>query len=360
MDVIRCDEPSYLIWKWHPEGTISGNNRRENAIRLGSSLRVKEGSVAAFVNNQNGIIQQDYIEGPYDGVLSTNNLPILSRAIGLAFHGESPFQAEIYFINLAQLVQVKYAVPYFDVFDPRFLDFGVPTAVRGTITFHIVDYRRFVELHRLESFSMTDFQNQIKDAVIRSIKSVVSNAPEEYGIPVVQLERKIDQINDIVQAKLMERFKNEFGVTITSVDIAAIDIDKASDGYQQLKAVTKDVTTATMRAKTEVDIAAMRSDQELDSYERKRIIDNATAMCFPPPIPQSSPATSQISKTTYNVAINGQSAGPFAIEALRSMIDAGMISIETLVWTAGMSEWKKICDVDELKLLMNGIPPIPQ
>ena len=43
MDEIRCDEPSYLIWKWHPAGSVPGNNNRENAIRWGSSLRVKDG-----------------------------------------------------------------------------------------------------------------------------------------------------------------------------------------------------------------------------------------------------------------------------------------------------------------------------
>ena len=43
MDEIRCDEPSYLIWKWHPKGSQKGENDRENSIRWGSSLRVKEG-----------------------------------------------------------------------------------------------------------------------------------------------------------------------------------------------------------------------------------------------------------------------------------------------------------------------------
>lgn len=46
MDEIRCDEPSYLIWKWHPQGSRVGYNNRENAIRWGSSLRVKDGEVA--------------------------------------------------------------------------------------------------------------------------------------------------------------------------------------------------------------------------------------------------------------------------------------------------------------------------
>jgi hypothetical protein len=33
MDEIRCDEPNYLIWKWHPSGSQPGENQRENAIR---------------------------------------------------------------------------------------------------------------------------------------------------------------------------------------------------------------------------------------------------------------------------------------------------------------------------------------
>ena len=33
MDEIRCDEQSYLIWKWRPAGAELNNNSRENAIR---------------------------------------------------------------------------------------------------------------------------------------------------------------------------------------------------------------------------------------------------------------------------------------------------------------------------------------
>lgn len=35
MDEIRCDEPSYLIWKWHPAGAQPGNNNRRKRHSLG-------------------------------------------------------------------------------------------------------------------------------------------------------------------------------------------------------------------------------------------------------------------------------------------------------------------------------------
>lgn len=65
MDVIRCDEPEYLVWKWRPSGEAN-TTKKENAIRYGSSLRVKDGEVAVFVYNQENGTQQDFIEGPFD------------------------------------------------------------------------------------------------------------------------------------------------------------------------------------------------------------------------------------------------------------------------------------------------------
>lgn len=265
MDEIRCDEPSYLIWKWHPVGSQQGNNNRENAIRWGSSLRVKDGEVAAFVYKQKDGTMQDFIVGPFDQTIKTANFPVLASIIGLAYDGGTPFQAEVYFINLAKVVQIKFAVPFFEVYDPRFLDFGVPTAIRGTLTFHISDYREFIKLHRLDNFNLDDFQRQVRDAIVRYVKGTVANAPSEYNIPVIQLERKIAEITENVEPVLSERMKETFGVTITGFDISAIEIDKTSDGYMQLKAVTQDIATATIQAETEAKIRNIQAKQRIEA-----------------------------------------------------------------------------------------------
>lgn len=263
MDVIRCDEPSYLIWKWQPKATESTNSR-ENAIRLGSRLRVKDGEVAVFFYKKNGVMQ-DYIVGPYDQTIKTANLPVLSSIVGLAYGGDTPFQAEIYFINLARIIQVKFGVPFFDVYDPRFSDFGVPTAVRGTISFGISDYKEFVKLHRLIDFNLDDFQKQIRDVVSRYVKDVVANAPAVHNIPLVQIESKTAQINDVLEYDLGERLKENFGVVVSGIDIGVIEIDKSSEGYRQLMAVTKDVTTATVKAETEAKVKDIAAKQRIEA-----------------------------------------------------------------------------------------------
>ena len=280
MDEIRCDEPSYLIWKWHPAGAQPGNNNRENAIRWGSSLRVKDGEVAVFVYNQKNGVMQDYIEGPYDEIIKTENLPVLASIIGLAYDGGTPFQAEVYFINLARIIQVKFGVPFFDIYDPRFADFGVPVAVRGTVSFRIADYREFIKLHRLNSFRLDDFQKQIRDAVSRYVKDTVANASAANNIPVIQIETKTAQINDVVEYDISERLKEGFGVLVSGVDIGAIEIDKSSEGYRQLMAVTKDITATRIEAETQDYVERLRIQREEGQYAMHKQTQTANIGAF--------------------------------------------------------------------------------
>lgn len=280
MDEIRCDEPSYLIWKWHPAGVQLGESNRENAIRWGSSLRVKEGEVAVFVYPQYDGVMQEYIEGPCDMILNTANLPILSSIVGLAYEGGTPFQAEVYFINLAKIVQVKFGVPFFDVYDPRFSDFGVPVAVRGTVSFSIADYREFIKLHRLNNFNLDDFQKQIRDAVSRYVKDCVANAPAANNIPVIQIESKTAQINDAVEYDLSVRLKENFGVVVSGIDIGAIEIDKSSEGYRQLMAVTKDVAATRIEAETQDYVERLRIQREEGQYSMHKQTQTANIGAF--------------------------------------------------------------------------------
>lgn len=271
MDEIRCDEKDYLIWKWQP----ANNMRRENAIRWGSSLRVREGSVAVFICRRKGQDAiQEFIEGPFDEVLNTSNLPIIASFVAAAYGGGTPFQAEVYFINLAKVVQSRFAVRYFDVFDQRFPDFGVPVAVRGTLTFKIADYREFIELHRLDEFTLEDFQSQVRDAVSRRVKSLVANMPSKLGVPLLQLAGRTDDLSELANDELSPQLRNVFGIELSSLDIAAIDVDEESDGYARLMAVTRDVTEATVRAQTEANIKNIHDMQRVQMenlQERLRI-----------------------------------------------------------------------------------------
>ena len=264
MNVIRCDEQEYLVWKWRPEGQEANSTSRENSIRYGSSLRVKDGEVAVFVYKQKDGAMQDFIVGPYDDTIKTANFPILSSIVGLAFGGESPFQAEVYFINLQGNNQVKFAIPYFDVTDPRLPDFPVPVAVRGSLTFALEDYRNFIKLNRLIDFDLEAFKKQIKDAMVRKIKGIVTNVPSDLGMPVVQMERKIDEISEVLETRLKDRL-DEFGVMMKHIDISAVEIDKESEAYQEVKGLTGGITAKTMQAQADLNIKNMQDQQAMNA-----------------------------------------------------------------------------------------------
>jgi len=264
MDVIRCDEPDYLVWKWRPAGS-SENSIKENSIRYGSSLRVKQGEVAVFVYSKDGGEIQDFIVGPHDETIKTANFPILSNIVGTAFGGQSPFQAEVYFINVSGNNQLKFGIPYFDVFDPRFLDFSVPVSVRGTLTFNLTDYQSFIKLNRLIDFNKEDLFNQVKDAITKRIKQVVTNLPAETQRPVIQIERNIIEVNERITPEIQQRLVTDFGLNLKALDISAIEINKETEDYQKLAAITADQVTKTIDAQNAVNIKNLVDTQEINA-----------------------------------------------------------------------------------------------
>ncbi len=265
MDMIRCDEQDYLIHKWRPKGAELNESKKENAIRWGSSLRVKDGEVAVFVYKQKDGTMQDFIEGPFDETIKTANFPVIASIIGLAYAGGTPFQAEVYFINLAGINQIKFGIPYFNVYDPRFLDFGVPVAARGSITFNISDYKAFVKLHRLINFDAEQFKSQIKDGLTKYVKGIITNIPADNGMPVLQMERKILEINDLIEPRIKSALENDFGVNVKRFDLANIEFDKESEEYEKLILMTRTQQEKTIVTQTDVNLKNLEETQDINA-----------------------------------------------------------------------------------------------
>lgn len=264
LDVIRCDQENYLIWKWRPSGEANSTNK-ENAIRWGSSLRVKDGEVAVFVYKQKDGANQEFIEGPFDDTIKTANFPVLSSLIGLAYAGQSPFQAEVYFINLQGQQDLQFGVPYFDVFDSRFLDFPVRMAARGSIKFNLTDYKAFIKLHRLINFDLEKFRVLVRDAVLKYVKGIISNVPAEHGIAVLQIERKLLEINDLIAPRLSRAFQDDFGVNLVRFDLATIEVDKSTEEYQQLRSITADLEMAMRQKQNELSMRNLDQTQDINA-----------------------------------------------------------------------------------------------
>ncbi len=413
MDVIRCDEQEYLVWKWRPSGEVN-STKRENAIRYGSSLRVKDGEVAVFVYKKEGGEVMDFIVGPHDQKIETANFPILASIVGAAWGGNSPFQAEVYFINLQGNNQIRFAVPYFDVADPRFPDFTVPMAVRGTITFNLTDYKQFIKLNRLIDFDLDALGQQIKGAVTKFTKNFVINCPLDNNIPVLQLERKVVEISDLIQARLAPIFADDFGVNLKRFDISAIEIDKDSENYAEFVHLTKEQQARRAEIDTEQYERVSKLSAESQFIQAHAINQQADVLKTAahsmgqmggmdlgggggmnpagimmgmamggamgsqmagmmngfgqqaqpqqpqqaPPMPGGSPVPPPMpSAVQYMVAINGQQYGPYNMQQMQQMAQSGQINAQVLVWAQGMPQWIAAGSVPELAQLFGATPP---
>lgn len=188
--------------------------------------------------------------------------------------------------NLSKGSQLNFAIPYFDVFDPRLQDYGVPVSVHGAVVYAIEDMDLFHSVNRNEGYSDETFKNKLRGQLTKFIKSVVSNAPSDAQIPVVQIERKIFEISELIQQRVTPQVEKLFGITIRSLDITGINVDKESRGYRELKALTADLEKERMMAQhnaqisnfnlnndLQQDMLNKQSELNLDAMGRKQELD---------------------------------------------------------------------------------------
>lgn len=93
-DVIKCEvNDKELVYKFSSEN-----------LRLGSQLVVYPTQTAFFVKG--GVILDEFICGTY--TLKTENIPLLGKLINLPFNGQTPFKAEVWFINQIAILDCKW------------------------------------------------------------------------------------------------------------------------------------------------------------------------------------------------------------------------------------------------------------
>ena len=324
--------------------------------------------------------------------------------------------------NLAKGSQVKFRVQYFDVFDPRFENFAVPVAVACMLVYGVDDIDRFNSINKTQNINDGVFQQKLKGQVTKYIKGVVTNAPIDNQIPVLQLERKILEISELVQRYVSPKIESLFGVIVRSIDITEIVVDKESRGYRELKAVTTDVEKDTLQARSSLNLDAMKRQQEMnlggqEEMQRMQLEHQRETMriqreelqrasrlqtesnflgahqanlnagvqmtqaqtqgsMFAPQMPNSAPPMpgmggmppmpGAVPQVSYMVGVNGQQVGPCDWNQLQQMVQQGQLTHQTYVWKQGMPQWQLAGEVMELTPLFQGsapqmpeLPPMP-
>lgn len=244
MDTIRCDEKDFLIWKWRPAGQDVNTTNKENAIRTGSSLSVRPGQAAVFLyQNQNG--EYDIIKGPYNDVVKTENMPVLANIIGAAYAGGTPFQAEVYYFNLARGMEIPFTIPYFRVVpaEAEYKAYDVQVAIKGSLVFEVPTQPEFIK-QMFEAWggndtTLEELEQKMKSLLTQEVKQIVANAPKDTGIFIMHFNSLIGEMGAYILSRLQNKIAQRFGVLATDVTISDIRYDEESEGYQNLKRITE-------------------------------------------------------------------------------------------------------------------------
>ena len=173
-------------------------DRQDNEIKMGAQLTVREGQVAVMVNE--GKLADVFSPGRYE--LSTQNMPILTTLKSWKFGFNSPFKAEVYFINTRQFLNQKWGTS--NPVMMRDAEFGmIRLRAFGIYSFSVSDPTAFLrEVFGTSALMTTD---GVTGHIKRMLVSGLSDAIAQSKIPALDLAANYDELSLYAKQTLSQR-----------------------------------------------------------------------------------------------------------------------------------------------------------
>ncbi|MCX6312339.1 MAG: SPFH domain-containing protein [Bacteroidetes bacterium] len=359
IDIIEWTDSSNdtMVWRFP---------RFQNEIKNNAKLTVRESQVAVFVNE--GQFADVFMPGMY--TLATQNLPILSTLKGWKYGFNSPFKAEVYFVNTKQFTNLKYGTK--NPIMIRDAEFG-PVRIRafGNYAMRITDAKTFIKeiAGTDEHVTTEEITENLKNIVMTRFTDAVASAK----IPVLDMASNYDEFSETIHKKIAPEFL-EYGITLTKLLVENISLppeveamlDKRSSmgivgnlgAYSQFQAANAMESAAQnpnggglMGAGLGMGLGMGMGNQMAGMYNQNQFNPN-TGMQGQQNTPPPPPPVSQ-----YFIAVNGAQQGPYDDNAFRGMIQSGAVKKDTVIWKAGMAGWLAAGTVPELAQFFNSMPP---
>lgn len=341
-------------------------------LRQGTQVVVYPSQTAFFVKG--GQIFDVFKEGTY--TLDTNNIPLLNKILNLPFGGDSPFKAEVWYVNEIAVLNSKWgtATPL-QIEDPKY---GIILPVRGygQYGFKVVEPRKLIEtlVGNIATFSVDTVERYFRGKVLSRLTSIIHKKLVKEEISVLDINSHLEEISEYAKECLDEQFRR-YGLSIQEFDAISINVNEDDESFKKLKEA-KDINA---RLKiTGRDVYQMeRSFDVLENAAENSggvagtmmgagmglgmgvnagaqmggIINTNPQMAMaPPPLPTS---------PQYFIAPNGQQQGPLDLNIMAQFIQQGRINGDTLAWKAGMASWEKLSTFTEFNSYFNSdlVPP---
>jgi len=228
IDVVKFNAPSddILVWKYQSE--------KQDELRFGTQLIVNESQECIFVKGGQALD----IFGPGTHTLSPGNIPLLRKLVNMPFGGQTPFTAEIWFINKT----VKRNLPWgtkvrIPVVDPKF-GFPVRVGAFGRWGIRIADSRSF--LTQLVGSQIGTDSNRVEEYFIGEIIQKFSESLAQFivdeNIPITETTARLTKLSLVTTEKVRAEFAR-FGIELINFNIENINIP--DEEYKQIQDVLR-------------------------------------------------------------------------------------------------------------------------
>lgn len=262
IDVLKYDGPNNaLVWKWRPK--VDG--KREEELRLGTQLVVNQSQQALFIKG--GQLLDIFEAGTH--TLSTQNLPILSNLIGLAFGGQSPFKAEVYFINKAVAMDTKFGLIPFNMMEPNFR-VPIPITSRGSFAVKVADAKTFLNqiIGTVPDFEADKLTQFFRGIITENVKTAITRISKEQNLNPLELEAIVSEVSGAVKGIISEALA-KYGLNLEFFNIEAIPV---VDEDPRVKKIVDDFHRL-MSQDMEERMRLKRRAENLEVYKVERTFD---------------------------------------------------------------------------------------
>jgi membrane protease subunit (stomatin/prohibitin family) len=180
---------------------------------LGSQLIVRESQRAIFVRDGKALD----VFAPGRHTLSTNNIPLLARIIGIPF-GESPFKAEVYFVSMREFTDMKWGSAQPLVY--RDTELGmIRLRAFGTYSIRVADPQLFVAqmVGTRGSFNTSQVDEFLRSIILNEFNDLLGDTHTS----ILDLQGMTKELADAARLSLASSF-TRYGLELTSFQISAV------------------------------------------------------------------------------------------------------------------------------------------
>jgi membrane protease subunit (stomatin/prohibitin family) len=227
MDFIKGQLIEVIEWTDSSSDTIVYRFPVANKeIKMGAMLTVRESQAAVFVNE--GILADVFYPGLYE--LATENMPVLTKLKSWKYGFNSPFKAEVYFVNTKQFIDQKWGTQSpVAIRDPQFGQ--VEIRARGLYSFRVVDPAKFMrELFGTRgSFKTEDITNTFRTYLVQYLKDTIAESKLSY----FDLQTQLIEFSAKVKENVKEKF-DQFGLEIVDLTVEDISLpEELQEAFRQ-------------------------------------------------------------------------------------------------------------------------------